>query len=650
MKIRITGRSMPKAQFGINGIPASQFGMPTSMSNGAVQYNGMQLNPNNPGDIGLLKQALDSKGQFNTNTFNTSMATPKSVMPNFTTPNYNRVNLLRSLAPKAPSLSFKPFATSGQAAASINPFSQSSNILPLAAQPAATTATAPEPARKWHSEWDQEGMDTDPGIVNAANNVGSVNLNTAPERRWHSEWDDQGFDTDPAGENYQPPQAAAAAQPKGPGKLAQAAGWYNKNIGQPVEKAFEGMDQLVSWGNLGTQLVNGYKKKKDFDKYMRRQTSTDSLFPEVTSEMSGNRGDYVVSGSRFGEFRPDEYVVNKGMYTGQFLPRMAQYGGGVIPDALTMPIEETQLSAALTNPVSTGEAYAPSGNKPAPVASSSGANPIAEQTWKEVSSQFQGVQNWGIWGDANHKKSVSDHNTGDALDIGILGVDQGTQIAQKLIKEAQDKNVKYIIWNKQIWNPSVSDSWRPYNGKNPHTDHVHVSFNRGSNGADNSDEVALSHNNPLNIHYGDFTSKYGATKGSKDGGGNVGRFPDLNTGIQAGKDLLFGPNYSGLTISQARNQWVSGNRNTPNASTSDIVKNMGGDKRLSDLSPAEKDKLFKEFARWEGKKAYTKIKDMNLFAEGGSISSKSYEPNGVYELTEDEIKNILASGGEVEFL
>ena len=71
MKIRIIGRSMPKAQFGINGIPASQFGMPTSMSNGAVQYNGMQLNPNNPGDIGLLKQALDSKGQFNTNTFNT---------------------------------------------------------------------------------------------------------------------------------------------------------------------------------------------------------------------------------------------------------------------------------------------------------------------------------------------------------------------------------------------------------------------------------------------------------------------------------------------------------------------------------------------------------------------------------------------------
>lgn len=609
MKIRITGRSMPKAQFGTNGIPGSPFGMPTSLSNGAVQYNGMQIDPNSPGGIALLKQALDSKGQFNTN-----IPTANSAIPNFTTPNYNRVNLLRSLAPKTPGLSFKPLSASAQAA-SINPFSQSSNTLPLAvtqpmaaAQPAATT-TIPEPARKWHSEWD-----------------------------------DQGFDTDPAGENYQQSSQDASTQPKGPGKLAQAAGWYSKNIGDPVEKAFQGMDQLVSWGNLGTQLVNGYKKKKDFDKYMRRQTSTDSLFPEVTSEMSGNRGDYVVSGSRFGEFRPDEYVVNKGMYTGQFLPRMAQYGGGVIPDALSMPIEETQLSAALTNPVSTGEAYEVS----APVAaSSSSANPIAEQTWQEISSQFQGVKNYGIWGDKAHQKKKSDHNTGDALDIGILGVDQGTQIAQKLIKEAQDKNVKYIIWNKQIWNPSVSDSWRPYNGDNPHTDHVHVSFNRDS---DNTDEIALSHNNPLNIHYGDFTSKYGATKGAKDNGGNVGKFSDLNTGIQAGKDLLFGPNYSNLSVSQARNQWVSGNPNTPNASTSDIVKNMGGDKKISDLSPAEKDKLFKEFAKWEGKKAYTKIKDMNLFAEGGAISSKSYDTDGVYDLTEDEIKHILASGGEVEFL
>lgn len=608
MKIRITGKGLPKAQWaGQQG--STQLGAQSNVPT-TLLYNGQLISPNDPRYQPLLNQSSQS--------LNTARE-------KFKLPNYNKINTLKSLAPKLPTLSFKPFANSGQAAASINPFTQTATTVPAivnqqptvtTVQPAttATTTSAPEPARRWHSEWDDEGFDTDPAS--------------------------------PLNQNAQQ-STQSAATTNSPSKLAKAAGWYSKNIGQPVENAFEGMDKLISWGNLGTQLVNGYKKKKDFDKFMRRQTSTDSLFPEVPDEMSGNRGDYVVSGSRFGEFRPDEYVVNKGMYTGQFLPRMAQYGGGVIPEALTMPIDMVELSTPLQNPLASGDVYGGSDNTNRTPATS-GANPIAEQTWQEVSSQFQGVKNLGIWGDEAHKKTVSDHNTGDALDIGILGVDQGTQIAQKLINEAQNKNIKYIIWNKQIWNPSISNSWRPYDGKNPHTDHVHVSFNRGSGGTENTDEVALSHNNPLNIHYGDFASKYGATQGAKDSNGFVGKFPDLNTGIQAGKDLLFGPNYANLSISQARNQWVSGNPNTPNASTSDIVKNMGGDKKISDLSPAEKDKLFKLFSKWEGGKAYNKIKGMNLFAEGGTISQ--YETGGVYELTEDQIKHILASGGEVEFL
>lgn len=595
MKIRITGKGLPKAQWaGQQG--SSQTGVQNNVPT-TLLYNGQLISSNDPRYQQLLNQS--------TQTLNDSR-------DKFKLPNFNKINTLKSLAPKLPTLSFKPFANSGQAAASINPFTQTASTASAIVNQQPAVTTTPQPA---------------------------TTVATQPSRAWHSEWDDQGFDTDPASPLNQPTNS--------PSKLAKAAGWYSKNIGQPVENAFEGMDKLISWGNLGTQLVNGYKKKRDFDKFMRRQTSTDSLFPEVPDEMSGNRGDYVVSGSRFGEFRPDEYVVNKGMYTGQFLPRMAQYGGGVIPEALTMPIDMIELPEALKNPISTGEVYGGSNNTNHTPASS-GVNPTAEQTWQEVSSQFQGVKNLGIWGDEAHKKTVSDHNTGDALDIGILGVDQGTQIAQKLINEAQNKNIKYIIWNKQIWNPSVSNSWRAYNGDNPHTDHVHVSFNRGSDGVENNDEVALSHNNPLNIHYGDFASKYGATQGAKDSNGFVGKFPDLNTGIQAGKDLLFGPNYANLSISQARNQWVSGNANTPNASTSDIVKNMGGDKKVSDLSSAEKDKLFKLFSKWEGNKAYNKIKGMNLFAEGGSISQ--YESGGVYELTEDQIKHILASGGEIEFL
>lgn len=42
-----------------------------------------------------------------------------------------------------------------------------------------------------------------------------------------------------------------------------------------------------------------------------------------------------------------------------------------------------------------------------------------------------------------------------------------------------DPRIKYIISNSRIWNPSINATkWRPYNGANPHDQHVHVSVNR----------------------------------------------------------------------------------------------------------------------------------------------------------------------------
>jgi hypothetical protein len=37
--------------------------------------------------------------------------------------------------------------------------------------------------------------------------------------------------------------------------------------------------------------------------------------------------------------------------------------------------------------------------------------------------------------------------------------------------------IMYIVWNHHIWSASIpTDGWLPYNGPNPHTDHVHFSF------------------------------------------------------------------------------------------------------------------------------------------------------------------------------
>lgn len=38
-----------------------------------------------------------------------------------------------------------------------------------------------------------------------------------------------------------------------------------------------------------------------------------------------------------------------------------------------------------------------------------------------------------------------------------------------------DPRVKYVIWNRRIYNPAISRTWRGYTGSNPHHHHMHVS-------------------------------------------------------------------------------------------------------------------------------------------------------------------------------
>ena len=121
-------------------------------------------------------------------------------------------------------------------------------------------------------------------------------------------------------------------------------------------------------------------------------------------------------------------------------------------------------------------------NAPKPVAQKKyitppGENPMARKTFRDFQTEFSGITNMGIWGDARHKEKKSDHNTADALDIGIKNVDQGNQVVQKLIKEAKDRNIKYIIFNSRIWD-AKSNTWSAYYGDNPHKTHVHTSFYR----------------------------------------------------------------------------------------------------------------------------------------------------------------------------
>jgi peptidoglycan L-alanyl-D-glutamate endopeptidase CwlK len=105
-------------------------------------------------------------------------------------------------------------------------------------------------------------------------------------------------------------------------------------------------------------------------------------------------------------------------------------------------------------------------------------NPMLRPTLKEVMKSFPGTSLNGVWPSPEHleQNPNSDHNTGDGLDITIQNIDQGNKVAEKLIREAKAKNIKYIIFNSQIWE-AETNKWSPYTGKNPHKTHLHASFN-----------------------------------------------------------------------------------------------------------------------------------------------------------------------------
>lgn len=95
-----------------------------------------------------------------------------------------------------------------------------------------------------------------------------------------------------------------------------------------------------------------------------------------------------------------------------------------------------------------------------------------------------------VWGKSNG--TSGEHPLGRALDFSVLeyggGVPDpgparpalGDDIASYLWANRVRLNVWYVIWNRRIisTNPSsyAYNRWTTYRGDNPHTDHVHVSF------------------------------------------------------------------------------------------------------------------------------------------------------------------------------
>lgn len=93
----------------------------------------------------------------------------------------------------------------------------------------------------------------------------------------------------------------------------------------------------------------------------------------------------------------------------------------------------------------------------------------------EVGTRF-GLKTIGGW---RPRDQFPDHPSGLALDYMINnagGRQTGQNVADYLVANAKRLGVKYLIWNRQSWNPERG-TWARYTSTdNPHTDHVHATF------------------------------------------------------------------------------------------------------------------------------------------------------------------------------
>lgn len=174
-------------------------------------------------------------------------------------------------------------------------------------------------------------------------------------------------------------------------------------------------------------------------------------------------------------------------------------------------------------------------------------------------------------------------------------------------------------------------------------------------------DIATRLNNPGNIIYTPIFGKmFGAVdSGIKqaDGSGHFAAFPDVQTGLKARETQLFG-NVDGIfqsryykpntDINYALKKWSGGVNKDGSINNKgygvEIYPQLKG-KTLAEITPQERKELMKRQIKQESGSMYRYLQSIGTFKDGG-------QQNGgqVVEMDENEIKQFLAAGGQLEFL
>ncbi len=485
MKIRITGKKLGKAQTGGT----------------KYQYNGRTLDPNNPADAAIIKQQ------------EAGIASDQAAINNY-------------FANKAPKQIAQPALQSSR-----TPFTAPTsipNVQPLIPDPPSVNLSGYKPpvVANYTEEPIVAPVDPQEEAAKKANAAyrlkypnAPINASTMPglDNQVAQRVDPLGYEMDERIKN----------DPRYAKKLSRSL--KNNNTFKAIGASSDALQKTIGIASAFTGYFDGQRAANEAKSRQRDMQMSDNLFP-VTQ---GSRGDYVQTGSGFGEFRPDQKVVNKGMYTNQFYPAMnsAQFGG------------TQELSPEM-------------------------------KAMNTVMNNYRGYE------------SVIPEMI--AMPVGLGDLDY-----QPVSNNVSSNNSIASNTSKSVNNAPVN-------------------YGKGVQGR-------IAHNNPGNIHIGGFAEKYGAIPGRPDNNGRVAIFPDMNSGLKAMKDLLFGSSYINLPISKARTRWVG----YDNASTNAIVKAMGGDKKLSELSESDKSKLFGEFVKWEDRDVYNYLKSTGAIFKDGGINTNN---------------------------
>lgn len=466
----------------------------------------------------------------------------------------------------------------------------------------------------------------------------------------------------------------------------------NKNLGVAGTQ----LTSMVS----GIQSLAQNERQNELAGYVRDRGSSDNM---AASNLI-DRGEYSVNPTSYGLFRPNLQGVDSpfGQYNaGNFY----QEGGDI--NALTTELGnpyQTQImemetnipymgSTGSDNVSPDGSNYTSSSNATIPgMERIDGINPFAISTFDDISKEFKGVANLGYWGDKSHKKRKSDHNMGDAVDLGIKDIEMGNNIASKLVQEAADRNIKYIIFNRQIWNPT--DGWKKYtpnksNGNNPHTSHVHVSFNTPNAYVGKSNNQGSLAPEDLSIPM-DADLALAAIQqfesGTKPGQSRLG-IPTQLRGSDGRRATAVGTyQMTDQTITQLYNDYYKNQYSSKNAFKNAVLTDAGVEKdaarRLMQghidrygvyalgawYSPALAKKAMQgdrsvfnvipspEYGNkitWgdDFKRKLNQYKKLRGTSYASAANNnRRFEDGGEYELTEEEILEIKRLGGDVEFI